>query len=1057
MGLNLVVVLDMLEREADTSGAGDLDVNLSRIKLNPADYDGATYCIEVVVDSTDTVDRYVYLKDVAGNTYATITIPANDSPSTTRRKRSIPFTPAAADTEYRLVLGISSQLLRYKTARIIVTQINATKTRLQFPLVNGCEENGGTGGATVFTWDWQVTGVWRQFGEFGIFLKEEAKLGATIGTWTLETVCSKSYAPATAKVGLFNKTDDAQVTGVEISVGTSYAVQTYDFANDAENFHDGDEFECRVFYSGATGAGSMGRCALYVKITDLNKALVYWRVTRRPASQNIQECRMLFDPSQFSASVYHLEATGTLTAGGNKVRWLANAGGADTGTTGWTKVFQVIPVFTTAKVRRRVTMSFQPPPGRLCVSYSNSTGTLVMSGMFLVMQVDPTATPPSAPVYYLDPANGNDVNDGSSWANAWQTSKDGASLARLNPGATIRIAKTPSPVYIGDAVWTHGNATLTLTAAGPIKFLGTHTEATTGWVASAGISFSMQNGPYGYLSGKQALRITTDGTITTARKLAYKDLGSNIDLSTWRQLAAYGRITGAVSAGIIEVKFCSDTTGDTPVDTFANENWTTNKWHIWTKDKGSVLGSAIRSIAIYCTGSFASNNFEFYELFVTTLTGLTWDSIIGTTSAERGSVDGLYGLYRINSDTELCLDAVGGTPGGGNTYGNPYAGTSGTKPVYSRQPYRYDLIGNTGAYIESVEEGLPLSPITYSGGWNKDTTIQDGETWMRTWETHYATAITHDFVDLERLSFKGGIWGVTFTHTRGNRLEFDGIISHKLGLQFNGCAQIEVEFNFMNSVYWDMVWYNTIRLIYGCQDIHIKANLLSGGNYTPGVSFIGCLYCSLNIPSIQYVRAPITADYSHSCKVRNTLAEHLYDSSAMGYGGSMMLENYSETSFGGVFQYYWRIIMTDRAQTADSHERYMWNGSILAQTAVRIGSDGVAWRMTPSTTNAAGPRTPLRLEILKVPVASGDTVNVSTWFRKSHANHGGRLFIQGGQMGGPVDDSFTDMTVGADSWELLSLSPWTADKDGVVIVEAWAWGTTATQYVYVDAANASVS
>lgn len=43
---------------------------------------------------------------------------------------------------------------------------------------------------------------------------------------------------------------------------------------------------------------------------------------------------------------------------------------------------------------------------------------------------------------------------GSSWADAWTTISSGVTAARIAPGDTIRISKTPDPVSIGSASWT---------------------------------------------------------------------------------------------------------------------------------------------------------------------------------------------------------------------------------------------------------------------------------------------------------------------------------------------------------------------------------------------------------------------------------------------------------------------------------------------------------------------------------------------------------------------------------------------------------------------------
>lgn len=59
--------------------------------------------------------------------------------------------------------------------------------------------------------------------------------------------------------------------------------------------------------------------------------------------------------------------------------------------------------------------------------------------------------------YYIDYENGNDANDGLSFANRWKTMTNGATAARIAPGDEIRIMASPDPTSIGSATWTGGN------------------------------------------------------------------------------------------------------------------------------------------------------------------------------------------------------------------------------------------------------------------------------------------------------------------------------------------------------------------------------------------------------------------------------------------------------------------------------------------------------------------------------------------------------------------------------------------------------------------------
>lgn len=58
-------------------------------------------------------------------------------------------------------------------------------------------------------------------------------------------------------------------------------------------------------------------------------------------------------------------------------------------------------------------------------------------------------------IFYIDFENGNDANDGTTWAQAWKSLTTGATAARTAPGDEIRLAKSPDPTSLGQmAFWT---------------------------------------------------------------------------------------------------------------------------------------------------------------------------------------------------------------------------------------------------------------------------------------------------------------------------------------------------------------------------------------------------------------------------------------------------------------------------------------------------------------------------------------------------------------------------------------------------------------------------
>lgn len=89
------------------------------------------------------------------------------------------------------------------------------------------------------------------------------------------------------------------------------------------------------------------------------------------------------------------------------------------------------------------------------------------------------------PTYYLDLENGNDANDGLSFANRWRTFTNGATAARVAPGDIIRVMGSPAPSSLGNGTWTSGTLRATIaisssTNASPIAVTATAHGLSTG-------------------------------------------------------------------------------------------------------------------------------------------------------------------------------------------------------------------------------------------------------------------------------------------------------------------------------------------------------------------------------------------------------------------------------------------------------------------------------------------------------------------------------------------------------------------------------------------------
>jgi hypothetical protein len=400
-------------------------------------------------------------------------------------------------------------------------------------------------------------------------------------------------------------------------------------------------------------------------------------------------------------------------------------------------------------------------------------------------------------IFYLDYANGNDANDGSNWANAWKTFKDGATAARIAPGDEVRVAKSPDAVSLGNAAWTKGNATVTLAAAAT----KTVTNCESAWTAVSGDVECTT--PGAIIEGSYCARINVKSTFGTG-KAAYFGLGSAQDFSSYQRLSFWMRWKNAITAGYIKLCLCSDTTGDTIVDEFAlpfttdsNENSMT----VFTINKGSALGSSIQSIALYVVTDLGAS-----DLWI------DFDNIIAANGfhlqccISKGT-DGPWYPIRYIDGTTVKL----GTFFYWNTgMDMKYCGvTSASASTYGREAIPFDCWGdstNPGLLQDSGSDtGSNL--IKFRGGFDTGSTTQNGYSWFTpriqtpgNGQNHLLLDMNNkDYLQIERICGLNFSWGTISFRSGGLRYSIlkdihgAGINGGPPGSSYNRCVEVVLE------------------------------------------------------------------------------------------------------------------------------------------------------------------------------------------------------------------------------------------------------------------------
>jgi hypothetical protein len=329
--------------------------------------------------------------------------------------------------------------------------------------------------------------------------------------------------------------------------------------------------------------------------------------------------------------------------------------------------------------------------------------------------------------YFINPLTGNDANDGLSWSTPWATVNYGAAVGKIAPGDTIRMAKSPDPVLIGSVDWKNYNYAFVLPDPTSIKLVPL-AEPHVAWTASANVICTVDP-VYGPAS--ESFWKIEIGSAFTGGKAAYQALTATTNFSAYQQLSFRYKRSGInwSYTGQVRICLCSDTSGNTIIDSFVISNNIVNIKQGWTINKGAALGSSIRSIALYHEGSPITGGYvlEFCNFTACKAVGasdcITFSHLISKSSEAQGGDYDWHAIHSFLSTGEVFTC----DPDTTDRY-YPVDEVVETVNAYKRVAYQYDYYWY---YHEPQVSGTEGNPITFSGGWNPASGEQDGTTVWR--------------------------------------------------------------------------------------------------------------------------------------------------------------------------------------------------------------------------------------------------------------------------------------------------------------------------------------
>jgi len=675
--------------------------------------------------------------------------------------------------------------------------------------------------------------------------------------------------------------------------------------------------------------------------------------------------------------------------------------------------------------------------------------------------------------FYIDPVLGADANAGTAWGagNAWKTIKLGATAARIAPGDIIKVAKSPDPTSIGNAAWTLNSKTVTLASACTLSI----DLCETSWVgATADITVAASAA--NRKEGANNVSITIGAAFTTG-KVAYKTLPAALDLSGYQQVSFWFRDSLGNAGSLYKLCLCSDNVGATIVDEFVISAISATQKAIFvplTINKGSALGSAINSVALYALSDPGIPILMIDNIIavkaISSADSLSLTSLISTNSAATGGDEPWYPIQSINGTT-VFID------NGATTLANIGKGaciaTTASVATYKRECFK--PVTATDYVVQ--DSGTTGNLIQFQCGYDPSTDTQDGETFFDMLASvDYGLDLTSkSFLLINRINFVRTYTGVYVYSSTDCEINGQTVCgSGGSGIYFYGAIRCKT--TFVGSINNIGAGVSLTTACIGCEitikqvcnnitngfsigacPVYNKATIDKASNNTASnISFGGATYefvlkCLESKDSgafgIEFVTLSKRNRVIGMTTSGNTSGAISYPTLGENFLRGCTLGETIKTA-GHVAFCNSRLASDYQDGSADNNYVYTDGGYIKSQAAVRHTASGIAWQIFPTHANRGVIQYPMYLPIARLAVNANATVTFTAWLIRNNAGIQANIRCKGLQISGVDTDILSSDLTTENAWTQRSIT-FTPTEAGVVEIEVIAFGGT-TYYACVD-------
>ncbi len=617
------------------------------------------------------------------------------------------------------------------------------------------------------------------------------------------------------------------------------------------------------------------------------------------------------------------------------------------------------------------------------------------------------------------------------------------------------------------------------------------------WTAGTNVT-SANTDSSDFKQGAYSVKIITNSSHAAAGVLAQYGLPSSLDLSGYQQISFWIKnyTSALTSAGDLKIKLYSDAACTTEVESFdVPAVPSTVRWVPLAVNKGSALSSTVQGIAVY--GNIAMPSKTIYvDNFIackaaSSNDALSLQSLISKNALASGGTEGFYGIQAIDG---IIVTLDNETNKRGND-GQGYYGTSETVAVYKRETIKTTMTSGMTTSVQAVQDcGSYASLISFEGGYNTISDIQDGESFFDglngCGSGIYAT--TKSYLSLNKIApirYYCGIYLINSSNN--NELTVTNTNNNSYGIYLSGSNNNTLEVTNANNNYYNIYLAsgsssndltvinanngdngvhlyndsnnNILRITnannnnYGIFLIENSSNntlIVTNTDYNGiGLYFSTCYNNTATITNANNNNYGVYFSSSFDNKLYNlqtagNITAGLFMNCGKNYLFNCTINETTEVTGFTAFAN-GKLYSGKHGGIIDNNWIYCDGGTINSQTAVRHSTAGLAWKISPTSTNRSD-NYPLTLSVAKIAVNANTQAGVKAWMKKSHATDiTCKLVVRGKQIAG-VDNDVVVTKANDTDWEELSLT-FTPTEKGVVEVEAWAYsGSSTSDSVYID-------